>query len=265
MIFKKIYKILCIRGVPGMKRHEGKTAIITGSARGLGRSMAERLASEGANVVITDIMTENAEKTASEISEQYGVEAVSYGCNVTDRDSVRQLMENVVEKFGKIDILINNAGVTRDASFMKMTEEAWDMVINTDLKGVFVCTQEAARFMRERKYGRVINIASMSGEMGNFGQANYSAAKAGVIGLTKTLAVELGHRNITANAIAPGLIDSEMTAKMPREAYQANIDAIPLGRAGKPEEVAALASFLASDDAAFINGACIDINGGMYR
>ena len=248
-----------------MKKHLGKSVVITGSARGLGRSMAEAFAEEGANVVVTDIMADSARETAKEIARMTGVETLAVGCNVTDRESVRTLMAETMNAFGKIDVLVNNAGVIRDASFMKMSEEYWDMVIDTDLKGVFICSQEAAKYMREARYGRIINISSMSGLMGNFGQANYSAAKAGVIGLTKTLAVELGHRNITANAVAPGLIDSDMTAKMPSEAYQANIDAIPLGRAGKPEEVAALVSFLASDEAAFINGECISINGGMYR
>lgn len=248
-----------------MGLHDGKVAMVTGSTRGLGNSMALRLAQEGASVVIMGRSIEAAEKAANKIKEETGANVLPVACNVTDREQIAAAVAKTVETFGKIDILVNNAGITWDASFMKMTDEAWQSVLEADLTSVFMFTQEVAKYMREARWGRVINITSMTGQMGNFGQANYGAAKAGIIGLTKTLAIELGRRNISVNAVSPGLFDSDMTAKMPPEAYQANIDAIPLGRAGQPREVAALVSFLASEDAGFINGAVISINGGMYR
>ena len=248
-----------------MGLHDGKVAMVTGSTRGLGNAMALRLAQDGASVVVMGRKLEAAEKAAAEIREATGANVIGVACEVTSRESIAAAIKATIDAFGKIDILVNNAGITWDASLMKMTDEAWDAVIQADLSSVFMFTQEAAKYMREARWGRVINITSMSGQMGNFGQANYSAAKAGIIGLTKTLAVELGKRNISVNAVSPGLFDSDMTAKMPPEAYQANIDAIPLGRAGQPREVAALVSFLGSDDAGFINGAVISINGGMYR
>ena len=248
-----------------MGLHDGKVAMVTGSTRGLGNSMALRFAEEGAKVVVMGRSIEAAEKAANAIKEETGAEVLPIACNVTDRAQIAAAVQKTIDTFGKIDILVNNAGITWDTSFMKMTDEAWQSVIDADLTSVFLFTQEVAKYMREARWGRVINITSMTGQMGNFGQANYGAAKAGIIGLTKTLAIELGRRNISVNAVSPGLFDSDMTAKMPPEAYQANIDAIPLGRAGKPREVAALVSFLASDDAGFINGAVISINGGMYR
>lgn len=248
-----------------MGLHDGKVAMVTGSTRGLGNSMALRFAQEGASVVIMGRTYEAAEKAANKIKEETGADVLPVACNVTDREQIAAAVAKTIDTFGKIDILVNNAGITWDASFMKMTDEAWQSVIDSDLTSVFLFTQEVAKYMREARWGRVINITSMTGQMGNFGQANYGAAKAGIIGLTKTLAIELGRRNISVNAVSPGLFDSDMTAKMPKEAYQANIDAIPLGRAGQPREVAALVSFLASEDAGFINGAVISINGGMYR
>ena len=248
-----------------MGLHDGKVAMVTGSTRGLGNSMALRFAVEGAMVVVMGRSIEAAEKAANAIKEETGAEVLPIACNVTDRAQIAAAVQKTIDTFGKIDILVNNAGITWDTSFMKMTDEAWQAVIDADLTSVFLFTQEVAKYMREARWGRVINITSMTGQMGNFGQANYGAAKAGIIGLTKTLAIELGRRNISVNAVSPGLFDSDMTAKMPPEAYQANIDAIPLGRAGQPREVAALVSFLASDDAGFINGAVISINGGMYR
>ena len=248
-----------------MGLHDGKVTMVTGSTRGLGNSMALRFAQEGASVVIMGRTYEAAEKAANKIKVETGAAVLPLACNVTDREQIAAAVAKTIDTFGKIDILVNNAGITWDASFMKMTDEAWQSVIDSDLTSVFLFTQEVAKYMREARWGRVINITSMTGQMGNFGQANYGAAKAGIIGLTKTLAIELGRRNISVNAVSPGLFDSDMTAKMPKEAYQANIDAIPLGRAGQPREVAALVSFLASEDAGFINGAVISINGGMYR
>ncbi|MDR1589781.1 MAG: 3-oxoacyl-ACP reductase FabG [Oscillospiraceae bacterium] len=248
-----------------MGLHDGKTAIVTGSSRGLGRAMAKRLLEEGANVVVSATTQEGAEKAADELRAQTGGSVLPIACQITSGEHVSALVERTVAKFGGIDILVNNAGITRDKSLMKMTEESFDAVINTNLKSVFLLTQAAAKHMREAGWGRVINITSMSGQMGNFGQVNYSASKAGIIGMTKTLAIELGPKNITVNAVSPGLIESDMTQAMPKEAYDANIAAIVLHRVGKPEEVASLVSYLASEDAGFITGATININGGMYR
>ncbi|MDR2357307.1 MAG: 3-oxoacyl-ACP reductase FabG [Oscillospiraceae bacterium] len=248
-----------------MGLHNGKTAIVTGSSRGLGRAMARRLLEEGARVVISATTQAGAEKAAEELRAETGGAVLPIACRITSGEEVSALVDRTVHEFGGIDILVNNAGITRDKSLMKMTEEHFDDVVNTNLKSVFLLTQAAARYMREAGWGRVINITSMSGQMGNFGQVNYSASKAGIIGMTKTLAIELGPKNITVNAVSPGLIESDMTAAMPKEAYDANIAAIVLHRVGKPEEVASLVSYLASEDAGFITGATININGGMYR
>ncbi|MDR2665112.1 MAG: 3-oxoacyl-ACP reductase FabG [Oscillospiraceae bacterium] len=248
-----------------MGSHDGKTAIVTGSARGLGKAMARRLLLDGAKVVISATTQAGVEKAAEELRAQTGGVVLPIACNITVADEVEAMVKRAFDELGSVDILVNNAGITRDKSFMKMTEENWDAVIDTDLKSVFLVTRAAAKYMREAGWGRVINITSMSGQMGNFGQTNYSAAKAGIIGLTKTLSIELGPKNITVNAVSPGLIESDMTAAMPKEAYDANIAAIVLHRVGKPEEVASLVSYLASEDAGFITGATININGGMYR
>lgn len=258
--------VLCTteRTIGFMNNHEGRVAIVTGSARGLGKAMAMRLAMEGAKVVVCATTQAGVDKAADEIRAAGGT-VLPIVSHVTERAEIQSLVSKTIKEFGKIDILVNNAGITRDASFMKLTDENWDIVIDTDLKSVFMFTQEVAKYMRDAQYGRVINISSVAGQTGAFGQSVYSAAKAGIIGLTKTLSIELGRRNITVNAVSPGLIDSDITATMPPEAYQANIDAIPLGRAGKPEEVAAAVSFLASEEAGFISGACINVNGGMYR
>jgi 3-oxoacyl-[acyl-carrier protein] reductase len=227
--------------------------------------MARRLLEDGARVVISATTQAGVEKAAEELRAQTGGTVLPIACNVTDAADVEAMVKRAFDELGGIDILVNNAGITRDKSLMKMTEENWDAVIDTDLKSVFLMTRAAAKYMREAGWGRVINITSMSGQMGNFGQTNYSAAKAGIIGLTKTLAIELGSKNISVNAVSPGLIESDMTAAMPKEAYDANIAAIVLHRVGKPEEVASLVSYLASEDAGFITGAVININGGMYR
>lgn len=248
-----------------MGLHDGKVAMVTGSTRGLGNAMALRFAQEGAKVVVMGRNQEKADAAAAKIAEETGAEVMGVACEVTSRESIAAAVQKTIDTWGKIDILVNNAGITWDASFMKMDDEKWQSVIDADLTSVYMFTQEVAKFMREARWGRVINITSMTGQMGNFGQANYGAAKAGIIGLTKTLAIELGNRNISVNAVSPGLFDSDMTAKMPKEAYESNIRDIPLHRAGQPREVAALVSFLGSDDAGFINGAIISINGGMYR
>jgi 3-oxoacyl-[acyl-carrier protein] reductase len=227
--------------------------------------MAKRLLEEGAKVVISATTQEGAEKAAEQLRAETGGTTLPIACQITSPEQVSALVEKTVAELGGIDILVNNAGITRDKSLMKMSEESFDAVINTNLKSVFLLTQAAAKYMREAGWGRVINITSMSGQMGNFGQVNYSASKAGIIGMTKTMSIELGPKNITVNAVSPGLIESDMTAAMPKEAYDANIAAILLHRVGKPEEVASLVSYLASEDAGFITGAVINVNGGMYR
>lgn len=244
-------------------RLSGKTAIVTGAARGLGKAIAIRLAKEGAAVVVADLNLEGCNKTVSEIELLNG-QALAVSCNVADRISVRALASAALNRFGKIDILVNNAGITRDASLRKMTDEQWDTVINVDLKSVFICTQEISSYMTEQHWGRVINISSLAGVSGNFGQTNYSAAKAGIIGMTKTWAQELGRKNVTANAIAPGFINTELTRTIPDNIAQKLIASIPVGRMGEPEEIAAAAAYLASDEAGFVNGITLNINGGAY-
>lgn len=244
-------------------RLEGKVAIVTGSARGLGEAIVMRLAKEGAKVIVTDVNQEGCERVASKIKE-LGGEALAKVCDVTDRASVQALAAATAERFGKIDILVNNAGITKDASLKKMTDEQWDAVINVNLKSVFICTQEISKFMVAQNYGRVISMSSLAGVMGNFGQTNYSASKAGIIGMTKTWAQELGRNNITANVIAPGFMNTEMTKTIPQKIVDQMLAAIPVGRMGEPEEIAAAVVYLASDEAGFVNGITLNVNGGMY-
>jgi len=244
-------------------RLENKVAIVTGSARGLGEAIVVRLAKEGAKVVVTDIDQEGCERVAMKIKERGG-QALPKVCDVTDRVSVQALAAATAEHFGKIDILVNNAGITKDASLKKMTDEQWDAVINVNLKSVFICTQEISKFMIEQNYGRVISMSSLAGVMGNFGQTNYSASKAGIIGMTKTWARELGKNQVTANVIAPGFMNTEMTKTIPQKIVDQMLTAIPVGRMGEPEEIAAAVVYLASDEAGFVNGITLNINGGMY-
>lgn len=244
-------------------RLENKVAIVTGSARGLGEAIVVRLAQEGAKVVVTDVDQEGCERVATKIKERGG-QALPKVCDVTDRVSVQALAAATAEHFGKIDILVNNAGITKDASLKKMTDEQWDAVINVNLKSVFICTQEISKFMVEQNYGRVISMSSLAGVMGNFGQTNYSASKAGIIGMTKTWARELGKNKVTANVIAPGFMNTEMTKTIPQKIVDQMLTAIPVGRMGEPEEIAAAVVYLASDEAGFVNGITLNVNGGMY-
>lgn len=241
---------------------KGKVAFITGSAQGIGRSIAEALAKEGADIVISDINIELASSTAKEIS-GLGVKAVAVKTNVADGACVAQSVEEAVKAFGKIDILVNNAGITRDTLLIRMKEEDWDAVLNVNLRSMFLCTKAIAPLMMKARWGRIINIASIVGEMGNFGQANYSAAKAGAIGLTKTTARELASRGITCNAIAPGFIDTAMTQKLSDDVKKKLSDQIPLTRLGTPDDIAKAAVFLCAD-ADYITGQVINVNGGMY-
>ena len=241
---------------------EGRVAVITGGARGIGRAIAKELAAGGATLALVDVLLDAAEETAAEFRSQ-GVEAAAFAANVAKPEDVTRMCGEVVERFGKIDILVNNAGITRDNLIMRMKEADWDAVIAVNLKGTFNCIKAVTRPMMKARYGRIVNIASVVGVMGNAGQANYSASKAGVIGLTKTAAKELASRNITVNAVAPGYIQTDMTEKVTDAAREAFLTNIPLARAGKPEDVAKAVRFLCSDDADYITGQVLNIDGGM--
>lgn len=242
---------------------KGKTAVITGSGRGLGRSVALLMAERGANIVLNDIVeSEYVDETCREMIE-IGYNAIAVKGDVRNIDDMKTLFEKAVERFGTIDILVNNAGVTKDAPMLMMSETDWDTVLDINLKGAFICTKTCARYMIRQKNGTIINIASVAGITGNKGQANYSASKAGLIGLTKTTAKELSARNIRCNAVAPGVIRSKMTDVLPEEVKQNYMDSIPLRRFGNPEEVAELVCFLASDRSSYITGQVIKIDGGL--
>lgn len=243
-------------------RLDGKIALVTGAARGLGREIAESLSKAGAKIACIDIAEDVLKETVESIRAAGGV-AEPWACDVTDSKRVDQVVGEVVAKFGGLDILINNAGVTRDNLLMRMKDEQWDLVLNINLKGTFLFTRAAARPLMKSSAGRIINIASVSGLMGNPGQANYSASKAGVIGLTRTVSRELASRQVTVNAVAPGFIATDMTAKLGDELLEQIKKEIPLGRLGKPDDVADAVLFLASDSASFITGHVITVDGGL--
>ncbi len=243
-------------------RFKGKTALITGSARGIGRAIAERLASEGARVIISDVLEDVAENTVREFRAK-GYEAVAIKADVSKADDADRLVNDAVKQYESLDIVVNNAGITRDALMIRMKEADWDAVLNVNLKGAFLVTQAAAKVMIKQRSGRIVNISSVVGRMGNAGQTNYAASKAGLIGLTKAAAKELASRGITVNAIAPGFIKTEMTDKMPEAAREKLSGGIPLGRLGLPEDVAAVTAFLVSDDAAYITGQVLGVDGGL--
>lgn len=244
------------------KNLEGKVALVTGGARGIGRAICEKLASEGATCAMVDIMLDVAEKTASEFRAQ-GHEALAVAANVAKFEEAENAVKAVVEKYGRLDILVNCAGITRDTLMLKMTEQDWDAVIAVNLKGVFNMTKAAVRPMMKNRFGRIVNISSVVGRMGNVGQANYAASKAGVLGLTKTTAREFASRNITANAVCPGYIATEMTEKLPQAARDAFLVNIPLKRAGKPSDVAGVVYFYCSPEADYITGQVINCDGGF--
>ncbi|MEN8699418.1 3-oxoacyl-[acyl-carrier-protein] reductase [Bacillus infantis] len=242
---------------------DGKSAIVTGASRGIGREIALELARQGANVAVNFSGSEaKANETVEEIK-ALGRDAFAVKADVSDSEAVTAMMKDTLEKFGSIDILVNNAGITRDNLLMRMKEEEWDEVISINLKGVFLCTKAATRQMMKQRSGRIINVSSIVGVSGNPGQANYVAAKAGVIGLTKTSAKELASRGITVNAIAPGFISTDMTDKLNEEVKEQMLSGIPLGRLGEPSDIAKVALFLASEDSRYMTGQTLHVDGGM--
>jgi len=244
---------------------ENKTAIVTGAGRGLGKGIALKLAAEGANLVIADVCLESAEEVAAEIVKNGG-NAIASSTNVAKEEEVLNMFKLAIEKFGTVDIMVNNAGINRDGTLHKMNNEQWDSVIAVNLTGTFYCTREAAKIMREKNYGRIINISSASWE-GNFGQANYAASKAGIIGLTKTAARELARKGVTCNVICPGFIETDMTLKLKEVAegkpWETMISKIPMGYAGKSSDIGNIVAFLASDEASYITNEVINVGGGM--
>jgi 3-oxoacyl-[acyl-carrier protein] reductase len=244
-----------------MLRFDGKTAIVTGAARGIGFEIARQLAEGGAIVVLVDVL--EAELAAAALKLPGARQVLTYKVDVTDEASVEKMIDDVAEKTGRIDILINNAGITRDDLVLRMEVKAWDLVMAVNLKGTFLCTKLACRYMVRQKAGRIVNMASVAGLVGNPGQANYSASKAGVIGFTRTVARELARKNVCCNAVAPGFIDTDMTQVLPEKAKEMALAAIPLQRMGAASDVAKAVCFLASDDAAYITGHVLPVDGGM--
>ncbi|MBN2655110.1 MAG: 3-oxoacyl-[acyl-carrier-protein] reductase [Nitrospirae bacterium] len=242
---------------------KGQTAIITGGARGIGKSIAAAFAAQGVNIAVVDVNIDAAAETAAEL-QQSGVRSAAYKTDVSSSKDVASLFESVVKEFGSVDILVNNAGITKDGLMLRMKEEDWDAVININLKGTFLCTKEAVKVMAKQKYGRIINVASIVAFIGNAGQANYSASKAGIVGLTKTTAKEYASRGITANAIAPGFIVTAMTDALPDNVKQDMFRNIPMGKFGTVDDVSNAILFLASPASGYITGQVIHVNGGMY-
>jgi 3-oxoacyl-[acyl-carrier protein] reductase len=245
-----------------MSKFNNKIVVITGSARGIGFSIAETFCQNGATAVILDLFQESVDEAVQNLSDQ-GYSAIGFAANVTDSSSIDAVFKDIINKFGKIDILINNAGITKDGLIMKMKESDWDAVLNVNLKGTFVCTQKAIRYMLRERNGVILNIASVIGQMGNAGQANYAASKGGVISFTKSSAKEFASRNIRVNAIAPGFIETEMTKKLADNVVEEYKKGIPLNKLGSPKDVANALLFLASDEAAYITGQTINVDGGM--
>jgi 3-oxoacyl-[acyl-carrier protein] reductase len=242
---------------------KGKVALITGAAQGIGKAVTLVLARHGADVVVADVNIEKAQETAREV-EALGRAAMAVRVDVTHLEDVEKMVEAAVQRFGKIDILVNNAGIARDKLILRMTEEDWDTVLNVNLKGTFNCTKAVIKHMSKQRSGKIVNIASVVGMMGNPGQANYSASKAGVIGLTKTVAREFAARGINVNAIAPGYIQTPMTEVLPEKAKEELKRLIPMNRLGQPEDVAHAVLFLVSEVSSYITGNILNVNGGIY-
>ncbi len=243
-----------------------RVAVITGGSRGIGRAIIMELAGPELSVIFNhyDPPDDTAADETVEMAQARGSEIEGVRLDVSDYQGVQDFIKGVVERYGRVDILVNNAGITRDNLLSRMKEVDWDAVLAVNLKSVFNCTQAVARYMMKQRYGRIVNIASVVGAMGNAGQANYAASKAGIMGFSKSVARELASRNVTVNAVAPGFIETEMTANLPEKAREAFLTQIPLGRAGQPEDVARVVKFLVSDDASYITGQVIHLNGGMY-
>jgi 3-oxoacyl-[acyl-carrier protein] reductase len=244
-------------------RFANQVAVITGSGRGIGHAIALKFASEGARVAVVSRNENNALRTADEINARHAGLAKAYAVDVASHSAVAELANQILTDFSRVDILVNNAGVTRDGLSMRMSEEDWDVVVDTNLKGTFNCIQAFERSMIKQRSGRIINIGSVAGLMGNAGQANYAASKAGVLGLSKTIARELASRGITCNVVAPGFIETDMTDVLPEKIKQAVVAQIPAGAFGKPEDIAASVAFLASAEAGYITGQCLTVDGGM--
>jgi len=248
-----------------MKLLEGKTAVITGAARGIGKAIAIKFAKEGANIAFTDLaIDDNAKATEAEIA-AFGTKVKGYASNAANFEDTHKVVESIVSEFGRIDILVNNAGITRDGLMLKMSEQQWDMVININLKSAFNFIHAITPVMMKQRSGSIINMSSVVGVSGNKGQTNYSASKAGLIGLAKSIADEMGSRGIRANAVAPGFIITEMTGELPAEVRAAWNEKIPLRRGGTPEDVANVCTFLASDLSSYVSGQVIHCDGGMNR
>jgi len=245
-----------------MKELEGKVAIVTGASGGIGQAVAVAMAAAGADVVVCGQNQGRLDATA-QLVQSSGRKVLSHAMNISQADSVQQMVDDVMQKWGRIDVMVNNAGITRDGLIMRMSEQDWDEVMNVNLKSIFLCTRAVTRVMMKQRSGSIINISSIIGLIGNPGQANYAASKGGIISFTKSVARELASRNIRANAIAPGFIETSMTEKIPENLQKKMLEAIPLGRYGKPENVADLAVFLAGDRSSYITGQVISICGGM--
>jgi 3-oxoacyl-[acyl-carrier protein] reductase len=241
----------------------GKVALVTGAAQGIGKTVALLLARHGADIAVSDVNLEKVEETAREV-QALGRRSVAIRSDVSHLDDVERMVQTILEQMGKIDILVNNAGIARDKLILRMTEEDWETVLDVNLKGTFHCIKAVVRHMSKQRSGKIVNIASVSGEMGNVGQANYSASKAGVIGLTKTIAREFAQRGINVNAIAPGYIQTPMTEALPEKAKEELKKMIPMERLGQPEDVAQAVLFLVSEASSYITGQVLNVNGGIY-
>jgi 3-oxoacyl-[acyl-carrier protein] reductase len=246
-----------------MKLLEGKVAIVTGGSRGIGKMIAIRYAQQGANVAFSDLVVDDNAKAVEKELKSFGVEAKAYASDASNFDASQVFVDQVVADFGRVDILVNNAGITRDGLLMRMTEDQWDLVLKVNLKSVFNLTKAVQKYMLKQRFGSIINMSSVVGVRGNAGQANYSASKAGIIGFTKSIALELGSRNIRCNAIAPGFIETEMTAQLPEAEKEGWLKSIPLKRGGKPEEVADVTVFLGSELSSYVSGQVINVCGAM--